>query len=150
MIALLKCSKISLFLGNVSRETIRVLYGCLLLLVVFATFIGCGEDSISEDISGFNQILASKYDIASAEELARFYHDFLYDNEQGKFTFETSPQTHNRVRVIMINHNPVHQNMAAEKFELVVKQNETTWKMVVVNRNWKCKGSEEWGIEVCN
>lgn len=142
--------KNGLFLKNVSRET----FGNLLNVLFFAGFLtllcGCGEDSISEDVSGINKILSVKYDISSAEELSRFYHDYLYNNEEGKFTYELSPQTHGRVLVVMINHNPVHQNMAAEKFELLVKKNETTWKIVVVNRNWKCRGKDEWGIDPCN
>lgn len=142
--------KNGLFLKNVSRET----FGNLLNVLFFAGFLtllcGCGEDSISEDVSGINKILSVKYDISSAEELSRFYHDYLYNNEEGKFTYELSPQTHGRVLVVMINHNPVHQNMAAEKFELLVKKNETTWKIVVVNRNWKCRGKNEWGIDPCN
>ena len=142
--------KNGLFLKHVSRET----FGNLLNVLFFAGFLtllcGCGEDSISEDVSGINKILSVKYDISSAEELSRFYHDYLYNNEEGKFTYELSPQTHGRVLVVMINHNPVHQNMAAEKFELLVKKNETTWKIVVVNRNWKCRGKDEWGVDPCN
>jgi len=134
----------------VSRETFGIYSRVFVNLLLIVVFGGCGEDTIKDDISGINQILSSRYDISSAEELARFYHDYLYDSEQGKFTYELSPQTHNRILVVMINHNPVHQNMAAEKFELLVKQNETTWKIVVVNRNWKCKDSDEWGIKPCN
>ena len=136
--------------SNVSRETILKITAVFAFLIILVCFWGCGEDSISEDVSGINKILSAKYDISSPEELARFYHDFLYDNEEGKFTYELSPQTHSRILVVMINHNPVHQNMAAEKFELLVKQNETTWKIVVANRNWKCKGSSEWGTNPCN
>ena len=147
---MIQLRKNGLFLKNVSRET----FGNLLNVLFFAGFLallcGCGEDSISEDVSGINKILSVKYDISSAEELSRFYHDYLYNNEEGKFTYELSPQTHGRVLVIMINHNPVHQNMVAEKFELLVKKNETTWKIVVVNRNWKCRGKDEWGIDPCN
>ena len=147
---MIQLRKNGLFLKNVSRETL----GNLLNVLFFAGFLtllyGCGEDSISEDVSGINKILSVKYDISSAEELSRFYHDYLYNNEEGKFTYELSPQTHGRVLVIMINHNPVQQNMVAEKFELLVKKNETTWKIVVVNRNWKCRGKDEWGIDPCN
>ena len=138
------------FSSIVSRETFGIYSRVFVILLPIVVFGGCGEDTIKDDISGINQILSSKYDISSAEELARFYHDYLYDSEQGKFTYELSPQTHNRILVVMINHNPVHQNMAAEKFELLVKKNETTWKIVVVNRNWKCNGSDEWGVEPCN
>lgn len=147
---MIQLRKNGLFLKNVSRET----FGNLLNVLFFAAFLtllcGCGEDSISEDVSGINKILSVKYDISSPEELSRFYHDYLYNNEEGKFTYELSPQTHGRVLVVMINHNPVHQNMSAEKFELLVKKNETTWKIVVVNRNWKCRGKDEWGIDSCN
>lgn len=147
---MIQIRKNGLFLKNVSRETFVNLLNVLFFAGFLTLFCGCGEDSISEDVSGINKILSVKYDISSPEELSRFYHDYLYNNEEGKFTYELSPQTHGRVLVVMINHNPVHQNMSAEKFELLVKKNETTWKIVVVNRNWKCRGKDEWGIDPCN
>lgn len=121
--------------------------------LIFAVPIaGCGEDSISEDISGFNRVISTRYDIKSEIELARFYHDYLYSNPEAKLSFETSPQTHNRVKIVIINQRPVDPNMLTEKIEMVAKYDETKWKIVVINRNWKCRSkgeSGEWGIESC-
>lgn len=149
---LLKNAKIAIHLRNVSRETFRVAGGIVCVFLVLTIFAGCGEDSISEDVSGINRVLSSEYEIKSVEQLARFYYEHLYNNPDAKLTIEIFPQTHNRVKIVMVDENPPHANMLAEKFEIIAKQNETTWKIVVVNRNWKCssKGLEgEWGIEVC-
>ncbi|HWA07019.1 MAG TPA: hypothetical protein VG961_10770 [Ignavibacteria bacterium] len=136
----------------VSRETFCTLLG-FVLLALFPVFLsGCGEDTISEDISGFNKVLSTRYDIKAPEDLAKFYHDYLYDNPGAKLTYEMSPQTHSRVKIVMINQKPVDNNMLAEKIEIVAKYDETKWKVVVINRNWKCKSkgeSGEWGIEPC-
>ncbi len=137
---------------SVSRETFRSLYKLLTFLMFSIICLGCGEDFITEDISGFNRVISTRYDIKSAEELAKFYHDHLYDNPEAKLTYETSPQTHGRVKIVMINHKPVDANMVAEKIEIIAKYDDTKWKVVVVNRNWKCKsgkGSDKWGIEPC-
>lgn len=138
---------------NVSRETFLVFFRLLAFLVFAVTLVGCGEDSISEDISGFNRVISTRYDIKSEIELARFYHDYLYSNPEAKLSFETSPQTHNRVKIVMINQRPVDPNMLTEKIEMVAKYDETKWKIVVINRNWKCMSKGEaskWGIEPCN
>ena len=136
----------------VSRETYSVILGFFAIILFFAIFAGCGEDTISEDISGFNKVLSTRYDIKAPEDLAKFYHDYLYDNPEAKLTYEMSPQTHNRVKIVMINQRPVDKNMLAEKIEIVAKYDETKWKIVVINRNWKCRSkgdSGEWGIESC-
>jgi len=138
---------------NVSRETFLGFCRFLAFLLLTVPMVGCGEDSISEDISGFNRVISTRYDIKSEIELARFYHDYLYSNPEAKLSFETSPQTHNRVKIVMINQRPVDPSMLAEKIEMVAKYDETKWKIVVINRNWKCrsKGDESvWGIEPCN
>jgi hypothetical protein len=137
----------------VSRETFSALFGLLTIALFLAIFAGCGEDTISEDISGFNKVLSTRYDIKAPEDLAKFYHDYLYDNPEAKLSYELSPQTHSRVKIVMINQKPVDNNMLAEKIEMVAKYDETKWKIVVINRNWKCRSkgeSGEWGIELCN
>ncbi len=108
---------------------------------------------MSEDVSGINRVLSSQYEIKSVDHLARFYYEHLYNNPDAKLTIETFPQTHNRVKIVLVDNNPAHNNMLAEKFEIIAKQNETTWKLVVVNRNWKCKSTGEageWGTDPCN
>lgn len=137
----------------VSRETFSAISGFFAIMLFFVLFPGCGEDTISEDISGFNKVLSTRYDIKAPEDLAKFYHDYLYDNPEAKLTYEMSPQTHNRVKIVMINQNPVDPNLLAEKIEMVAKYDETKWKIVVINRNWKCRSKgepSEWGIEPCN
>ncbi len=136
----------------VSRETFSSILGFFAIMLFFAIFTGCGEDTISEDISGFNKVLSTRYDIKAPEDLAKFYHDYLYDNPDAKLTYELIPQTHSRVKIVMINQKPVDKNMLAEKIEMVAKYDETKWKIVVINRNWKCRSkgeSSEWGIESC-
>jgi len=148
-----KKSKILSILSNVSRETFGIVCWTLYATLVLTCFTGCGEDSISEDVSGINRVLSSQYEIKSVDHLARFYYEHLYNNPDAKLTIETFPQTHNRVKIVLVDNNPPHNNMLAEKFEIIAKQNETTWKIVVVNRNWKCRSKGEgagWGIEACD
>lgn len=148
----MKNPQIALFSPIVSRETFSAILGVLSIALFLTIFTGCGEDTISEDISGFNKVLSTRYDIKAPEDLAKFYHDYLYDNPDAKLTYELIPQTHSRVKIVMINQRPVDKNMLAEKIEMVAKYDETKWKIVVINRNWKCRSkgeSGEWGIESC-
>lgn len=141
------------FLQYVSRETFLASFRVFSIFLALVWFAGCGEDSISEDVSGINRVLSSQYDIKSAEHLAKFYYEYLYSNPNSKLSIEIFPQTHNRVKIVLTDVNPSNGSMFAEKFEIIAKQNETTWKIVVVNRNWKCrpKGETgEWGIEACD
>ena len=148
-----KRPKILSILSNVSRETFSRIWMLLVFTLLLGLITGCGEDSIPEDVSGINKVLSAKYDISSAEQLAKFYYGYIYNNPGSKLTLEISPQTHGRVKIVLIDHNPARDNMLAEKFEIIAKQNETTWKLVVVNRNWKCKSTGEageWGTDPCN
>lgn len=141
------------FLQNVSRETFLAAFKVFGVFLVLVWFVGCGEDYISEDVSGINRVLSSQYDIKSAEHLAKFYYEYLYSNPNSRLSIEIFPQTHNRVKIVLTDANPSNSSMLAEKFEIIAKQNETTWKIVVVNRNWKCKSKGElggWGIDPCN
>ena len=148
-----KSSELVHFCVNVSRETFRRTSMVVWIAFALICLSGCGEDSISEDVSGINRVLSSQYEIKSVDHLAKFYYEHMYDNPDAKLTIETFPQTHNRVKIVLVDNNPPHKNLLAEKFEIIAKQNETTWKIVVVNRNWKCKSNGEatgWGIEVCD
>ena len=52
----------------VSRETFCTLLGFVLLALLPVFLSGYGEDTISEDISGFNKVLSTRYDIKAPED----------------------------------------------------------------------------------
>ena len=57
---------------NVSRETIVQSFVFCAFYALFSVFIaGCGEDTVLDDISGFNKIIEKRTDIRSAREVMK-------------------------------------------------------------------------------
>lgn len=139
---------------NVSRETrhnkqlIFVLFFCFL-----AIFPGCGEDSIPVDVSSFNKTIELRKDLKSAKEvMLEFYSS--YHSEGGRDIKVTEENlTPGRFRVTLINDDLNDDSALAEKLVMVVKQDGTKWKVISIEKNWKChkgRGHSGWGTEPCS
>jgi hypothetical protein len=140
------------FSPNVSRETFRK----LVIICVFGLFLaminGCGEDAISEDISGFNKTIQLKTDIKSAKEVMILYNDYLPGERDSRYSIEEETLTPGRFRVTLIRSKIPDDSMEGEKLVMVVKHDGEKWKVIVVERNWRCypgRGHTDWGIDPC-
>mgnify|MGYP001618561841 CR=1 FL=1 len=140
------------FYLNVSRETFRKFAVFFVFVLFLAVISGCGEDAISEDISGFNKIIQLKTDIKTAKEVMIMYNDFLPGEKDSKYSLEEEPLTPGRFRVTLIRSKISDDSMEGEKLVMIVKFDGTKWKVLVVERNWKCypgRGHTDWGIDPC-
>ncbi len=138
-------------LWNVSRETSKIRNYCY-ILAIFLLCQGCGEDSINEDITAFNKIIESNKEIKSAREVMIMYYNFLYSETDGKYTITEEELPRNRFMVVLIRDDIGDDSMQGEKFVMIVKHEESKWKVVTINRNWKCyprRGHTSWGTEPC-
>ncbi len=137
---------------NVSRETFLRLVIIWAFGVLFATLGGCGEDALSEDISGFNNIIHLKTDIKTAKEVMIMYNDFLPGERDSKYSLEEESLTPGRFRVTLIRSKIRDDSKESEKLVMIVKFDGTKWKVLVVERNWRCypgRGHTNWGIDPC-
>ena len=136
-------------MGNVSRETRLFFIIFLSFLIIGILIPGCGEDSITEDISGFNKKIEARTDIKDAEELMKMYHEHRYGEDTSNIVIEGEKLYSNRHRITLIKNGSSGQ---AEKLVMVAKVEKTKWKVLMVERNWRCisdKGESDWGLERC-
>jgi hypothetical protein len=139
---------------DVSRETIRLSFIFCAFWALFSVIItGCGEDAIRDDISSFNKIIEKRTDIKSAREVMIIYFNYLPVEKDSDYTIEEEDLTTGRTRVTLICDNLLDDSMKGLKLVMITNFDGTKWKVVIVQRNWKCyegRGHTNWGTEPCN
>lgn len=126
------------------------LYFTILVLWFFQA--GCSEDSVKLDISGFNKMIELRTDFNSATDVMNEFYKNYYGNIDDKCKVSEENLTPGRSRVTFVREPIFEGPLAAEKFLMIVKFDGTKWKVLIVERSWKCKGkiTGEWGTEHCN
>lgn len=126
------------------------IFSVLLLLAVMLP--GCGEDSVKEDISVFNKSIELRTDINSARNVMVEFYNTFYGAVDEKCKITEENLTPGRYRVTLTREPIFEGPKAAEKFVMIVKFDGMKWKVLIVEKSWKCKGNQtgEWGIESCN
>jgi hypothetical protein len=122
------------------------------ILVIFILFSACGEDSIKEDTSAFNKIIENNDGLKSAEDVLILYYKYARPGEEKGYTVTSEKLPRHRYMVILIKDNMADDSMQGEKFTMLVEQKEKFWKVITVERNWKCyprRGHSSWGTEPC-
>ena len=139
---------------NVSRETIVQSFVFCAFYALFSVFIaGCGEDTVLDDISGFNKIIEKRTDIRSAREVMIIYYNYLPGEKDSKYSIEEEDLTKGRTRVTLISDNLPDDSMRGLKLVMVTNFDGSKWKVVIVQRNWRCydgRGHTNWGTEPCS
>ena len=118
-----------------------------------AIFISCGEDVIEEPEEPINKVLQSRKDIKSAKEVMLVYYEFMWPGTDNDFTIEEEKLPRDRTKVTLIRDNIKDDSMKGEKIMMLVKHDGEKWKVITIERNWKCykgRGHTEWGTEPCN
>ncbi len=145
-----KRSKLIECCRNVSRETMWIFKVFLSFFVLIFLVPGCGEDSIAEDYSVFNKAIEEKEDIVDAGQLMKLYHEYRFGSDSTGIDIQHENLYSRRYRaVLIINKN---HDGDSEKFVMIAKLEGKKWKVLSVERNWRCisKNSEsDWGIERC-
>ncbi|MBE2216955.1 MAG: hypothetical protein IAE90_02050 [Ignavibacteria bacterium] len=148
----MKTLKFIRFLPIVSRETMFR----LLILFLFAPFLvyfaGCDDESIPEDVSLFNKKIEYNRDIKTAKELMDLYYNRSPEEPTRNLSIVEEPLTPGRFRVTLINSKLADDSREAERLVMICKFDGTKWKVVTVERSWRCykgRGHTDWGIEPC-
>lgn len=142
----------------VSRETWKYIrygcYGILIAIVAFISIRGAMEDaSINEDVSAFNGLLEEMHDIKSPEDIMHRYYKFVRKDSVTDYIMTVEKQPRNRFMIVTVRGNLRDDSMAEEKFRMLVEDEKNHWKVVMVERNWRCvegRGDTGWGIDKCN
>lgn len=136
---------------NVSRETYKIFKFCC-IVAILALFTGCGEDSIKEDTSAFNKIIENNDGLKSAEDVLILYYKYVRPGVEKGYTVTSEKLPRHRFLVVLIKARMGDDSMQGEKFTMLVEQKEKFWKVVIVERNWKCypgRGNTSWGTKPC-
>ena len=121
--------------------------------MILTLFVGCGEESVSVDISAFNKIIESKKDIKSPKELIVIYLNNIYPEIDADVIIKEEKLKEDRYLITLVLDNLKGDSMKSEKFEMVAKFDGEKWKVLTIEKNWRCypdRGNTEWGIERCN
>lgn len=128
-------------------------FSCGFLKLIFLTIFlsGCGEDSVKLDISGFNKMIEFRTDFKSAADVMNEFYKNYYGNIDDRCKVSEENLTPGRFRVTLIREPIFEGPLSAEKFLMIVKFDGLKWKVLIVERSWKCKGKidEEWGTVQC-
>lgn len=141
---------------KVSRETIVKIigYGLITAFLTIIIVMGTTEDaSVNEDVSGFNGMVEEMHDIKKPEDIMHRYYKYLRGDSITDYTMTVEKQPRNRFMIVAIRENLNDPSTAAEKFRMLVEDEKNHWKVVMVERNWRCnegKGDTDWGIGMCN
>lgn len=139
---------------KVSRETIFKIvgYGAIGIFLAIVIIMGTMEDdSINEDISAFNGKLEEMHDIKGPEDIMHRYYRFLRGDSVINYNMTVEKQPRNRFMVVTVR-NLENDLMAEEKFRMLVEDEKNHWKVVMVERNWRCvkgRGDTDWNAEPC-
>ncbi len=124
-----------------------------LFLCTFSVFYSCGEESVHLDVSGFNKRIEYRTDFKTAKDVMYEFYNLYNNDENNNLQLSEENLTPGRFKVTLINSRLNDDSMAAEKLEMIVKHDGTKWKVITVEKNWKChndRGHGDWGIQPCN
>jgi hypothetical protein len=137
---------------TVSRETLRYIRLVCSFVIIFSVFNGCGEDTILQDVSAFNKIIEGNTEMKTPEDVMKAYYRYLRNEEQSGYTLTAEKLPRHRFLVTMIRENMRNDSMKEEKFTMMVEKKDKEWKVITVERNWKCyseSGHTDWGTQLC-
>lgn len=122
-------------------------------LVILALFNGCNEDSIRENEEPINRIIQSRKDIKTPTDVMNIYYKFMWPESDTNYVIAEQKLPKERFEVTLIRENTGDDSMQSEKIMMILKHDEEKWKVITIERSWKChkgRGNTEWGIEPCN
>ena len=129
----------------------HIIYWVFCLFLAFS--YGCGEDTIEENEEPINRILQSRKDIKTAREVMLIYYEYKWPGTDNDFSIDEEKLPRDRTKVTLIRDNIKDDSMKGEKIMMLVKYDGEKWKVITIERNWKCyegRGYSKWGTEPCN
>jgi len=113
----------------------------------------CSEKFEYVDSTKFNNSIASRSDIETAEELILFYYGYSESEGTPNISVETKELKLGKIQVTLVHDDMKDDSMRAVKIVMIVKQTDQSWTVIEIKKNWKCwegRGHTNWGTEYCN
>ena len=113
----------------------------------------CSESFDNIDLIKFNNSIATRTDIETAEELIMLYYGYSENEGIPKISIETKELKSGKFQMTLIHDKMKDDSMRAVKIVMTVKQKGQSWAVLEIKKNWKCwegRGHTNWGTEYCN
>lgn len=113
----------------------------------------CSESFDNIDLIKFNNSIATRTDIETAEELIMLYYGYSENEGIPKISIETKELESGKFQMTLIHDKMKDDSMRAVKIVMTVKQKGQSWAVLEIKKNWKCwegRGHTNWGTEYCN
>lgn len=116
-------------------------------------FTSCSEKFEYVDSLKFNNSIANRTDIETAEELIGLYYGFPENEGTQNISIETKKLELGKIQVTLVHDEMKDDSIKALKIVMIVKQIDQSWTVIEIKKNWKCwegRGHTNWGAEYCN
>jgi len=113
----------------------------------------CSEKFEYVDSTNFNNSIANRTDIETAEELILFYYGYSESEGTPNISIETKELELGNIQVTLVHDEMKDDSMRAVKIVMTVKHTGQSWVVIEIKKNWKCwegRGHTNWGTEYCN
>ena len=124
---------------------------CILFYLVL--FSACSEQFKTEDPTEFNNKIANRTDIISAEELIKIYYNYPAEEGDPKLEISSKEISDGRIEVQLIDDFQQDDSVKATKIIMTVGLEKGIWHVYFIKTNFKCyegRGHTDWGTEWCS
>ena len=127
--------------------------GILIVGLVTVFMTSCSESFDNIDSTEFNESIATRTDIKTAEELIMLYYGSPESEGVPDISIQTMELEFGKIQVTMVHDKLMDDSMRAVKIIMTVEQKDQSWIVLEIKKNWKCwegRGHTNWGTEYCN
>jgi hypothetical protein len=110
---------------------------------------------LEEDPADLNHLISAHGGTLSPEQIMKMYYPHEVDPEaEGNETITISKEEleDGSIKIILIDDNMMDDAQKATKTELTLEPVGTAWKVLKIEKQWKCyegRGHTDWGIQSC-
>ena len=127
----------------------------LLIVALIAIFMtSCSESFENVDSTEFNNSIAARTDIETAQELITLYYGYPEESEgETNISIEAKELGSGKIQVTLVHDKLKDDSLQALKIVMIAKQKGQSWTVLEIKKNWKCwegRGNTNWGTEYCN
>lgn len=124
----------------------------LTIFLFIFLFVGCSEDYVSIDPSGFNKKIESHRDIKSPEVLIKLYYNYPVNEPQPMISVTTEQLSNVNYIITLITDKLPDDSQSSEKIVMWVSRIGEFWKVNEIRKSWRCyknRGHQDWGTGPC-
>lgn len=127
--------------------------GFLIVGLFSILLTSCSEKFEYVDSTKFNNSIANRTDIETAEEIIELYYGFPENEGTQNISIGTKELELGKIQVTLVHDDLKDDSLRALKIVMIVKQINQSWTVIEIKKNWKCwegRGHTNWGTEYCN